>query len=34
MRIRFLFVFSSILFLIAADASAGPKEDVRAATMT
>ena len=33
MRIRFLFVLSSILFLIAAGASAGPKEDVAAATM-
>ena len=34
MRIRFLFVLSSTLFLIVADASAGPKEDVSAATMT
>ena len=34
MRIRFLFVLSSsILFLIAAGASAGSKEDVTAATM-
>ncbi len=33
MRIRFLFVLSSILFLIAASASAGPKEDVAATTM-
>jgi uncharacterized protein (TIGR02246 family) len=33
MRIRFLFVLSSILVLIAAGASAGPKEDVTGATM-
>jgi uncharacterized protein (TIGR02246 family) len=33
MRIRFLFVLGSILFLIATGASAGPKEDVTAATM-
>jgi len=33
MRIRFLFVLSSILFLIATVASAGPKEDVAATTM-
>jgi len=33
MRIRFLFVLSGILFLIAAGASAGPKEDVTVATM-
>ena len=33
MRSRFLFVISSILFLIAADASAGPKEDVAATIM-
>ena len=34
MRIRFLFVLSSTLFLIVADASAGPKEDVGATTLT
>ena len=34
MRIRFLFALSSILFLIAAGASAGPKEDVGATTLT
>jgi uncharacterized protein (TIGR02246 family) len=33
MRIRFLFVLGSILFLIAAGASAGSKEDVAAAIM-
>ena len=33
MRIRFLFVLGSILFLTAAGASAGSKEDVAAATM-
>ena len=34
MRTRFLFVLSGILCLVAAGASAGPKEDVAAATMT
>jgi uncharacterized protein (TIGR02246 family) len=32
MRIRSFFVFGSVLFLIAANALAGPKEDVAAAT--
>ncbi len=33
MQIRLLFALSITLFLIATDASAGPKEDVAAATM-
>jgi uncharacterized protein (TIGR02246 family) len=33
MQIRLLFALSITLFLIASDASAGPKEDVAAATM-
>ena len=33
MRVRFLFVLGTALFLIATSASAGPKEDVAAATM-
>ena len=33
MQIRLLFALSITLFLIAPDASAGPKEDVAAATM-
>src|SRR6266446_3959061 len=33
MRIRLLFVLSTTLFLVATSASAGPKEDVAAATM-
>ena len=34
MRIRFLFVLAASLCLVAAAVSAGPKEDVAAATMT
>jgi uncharacterized protein (TIGR02246 family) len=33
MRVRFLFVLGTTLFLVATGASAGPKEDVAAATM-
>ncbi len=33
MRIRLLFVLSTTLFLVATGASAGPKEDVAAATI-
>jgi hypothetical protein len=33
MQIRFLFVFTAALLLVVTGASAGPKEDVAAATM-